>query len=123
MIRVKRGRVSHVKHKKILRYSKGFRGAHSRLFRTANGQVLKSYLYSYIGRRICKRDFKKLSLLRVNAWIKQYSYRSSYTRLRALLRSATIKLNLQSLAQMAILDPMGLLQMVNGLSSLVANKV
>jgi large subunit ribosomal protein L20 len=115
MIRVKRGRASHIKHGKILRFSKGFRGAHSRLFRTAKGQVMKSYLYRYVGRQICKRSFRRLCILRVNSWIQHYSNESSYANLRTFLHFFKVKLNLQVLSHIAILDPVGLLQVVDGL--------
>ena len=60
MVRVKRGNVSRNRHKKILKFAKGFKGAHSRIFRTANGQVMKALVYSYVGRKRRKQDFKKL---------------------------------------------------------------
>lgn len=43
---------------KILKFAKGFKGAHSRIFRTANGQVMKALVYSYVGRKRRKQDFK-----------------------------------------------------------------
>ena len=60
MVRVKRGSVAKARRKKVLKFSKGFKGAHSRLFRTANGQVMKALIYSYVGRKRRKRDFKRL---------------------------------------------------------------
>ena len=51
MVRVKRGNVARNRRKKILKFAKGFKGAHSRLFRTANGQVMKALIYSYVGRK------------------------------------------------------------------------
>jgi large subunit ribosomal protein L20 len=70
MVRVKRGSVGRVKHKKILGFAAGFKGGHSRLFRTANQQVMKARLYSYVGRKRRKRDFKMLWACRVNAGLK-----------------------------------------------------
>ena len=67
MVRVKRGNVARKRRKKILKFAKGFKGAHSRLFRTANGQVMKALIYSYVGRKRRKQDFKKLWICRVNA--------------------------------------------------------
>ena len=109
MVRVKRSRISQARHKKILKLARGFRSAHSTLFRTANSQVTKSYIYTYVSRRQCKRFFKKLFVLRINAWIQSYSRNASYSRLKSLIRLSTIKLNLQMMAHMAILDPIGLL--------------
>ena len=67
MVRVKRGNVARKRRNKILKFAKGFKGAHSRLFRTANGQVMKALVYSYVGRKRRKQDFKKLWICRVNA--------------------------------------------------------
>lgn len=51
MVRVKRGNVARKRRKKVLKLAKGFRGSHSRLFRIANQQVMKSLRYSYMGRK------------------------------------------------------------------------
>ena len=48
MVRVKRGNIARNRRKKILKFAKGFKGAHSRLFRTAHGQVMRALLYSYV---------------------------------------------------------------------------
>ena len=56
MVRVKRGSVARVRRKKVLKFAKGFKGAHSRLFRTANGQVMKALIYSYVGRSLLRRE-------------------------------------------------------------------
>jgi len=57
MVRVKRGNVARKRRKKILQLAKGYRGAHSRLFRVANQQVMKALRYSYVGRKQKKRIF------------------------------------------------------------------
>jgi len=46
MVRVKRGSVAKNRRKRVLKFAKGCKGAHSRLFRTANGQVMKAFVYS-----------------------------------------------------------------------------
>lgn len=102
MVRVKRGNVAHKRRKKIMKLAKGFRGAHSRLFRTANGQVMKALIYSYVGRKRRKRDFKRLWVCRVNAAARIYNL--SYSRLKNTLKNASIDLNLKMLAQIAVLD-------------------
>ena len=63
----KRGNVAQNRRNKILKFAKGFKGAHSRLFRTANGQVMKALIYSYVGRKIEKEILKSLWICRVNA--------------------------------------------------------
>lgn len=102
MVRVKRGNVARKRHNKILKLAKGFKGAHSRLFRTANGQVMKSLRYAYVGRKRKKRDFKKLWVLRVNAAARTYGV--SYSKLRSLLKNHSVQLNLKMLAQLALVD-------------------
>jgi large subunit ribosomal protein L20 len=102
MVRVKRGNVAAKRRKKILKFAKGFRGAHSRLFRTANQQVMKALVYSYVGRKRKKRDFKKLWLCRVNAAARIEGL--TYSKLASRLKQNSIDLNLKMLAQLALLD-------------------
>jgi large subunit ribosomal protein L20 len=110
MVRVKRGNVAHARRKKILKLAKGFRGAHSRLFRTANGQVMKALIYSYVGRKRRKRDFKRIWLCRVNAASRKQGL--TYSKLKFLLRKASISLNLKMLAQMVLLDKVSFVKLV-----------
>ena len=84
MVRVKRGNVARKHRNKILKLAKGFKGAHSRLFRTANGQVMKSLIYAYTGRKRRKRDFKRLWICRVNA--AAHTHGLSYSKLRNALK-------------------------------------
>ena len=102
MVRVKRGNVAAKRRKKILKLAKGFKGAHSRLFRTANGQVMKALVYSYVGRKRRKRDFKRLWICRVNAAAR--SEGTNYSKLRNSLKKSSIGLNLKMLAQLSVLD-------------------
>ena len=67
MVRIKRGNVARKRRKKVLALAKGFRGAHSRLFRVANQQVMKALKYSYVGRKQKKRNFRSLWITRINA--------------------------------------------------------
>ena len=102
MVRVKRGSVARTRRKKILKFAKGFKGAHSRLFRTANGQVMKALIYSYVGRKRRKQDFRKLWICRVNAAARNEGL--TYSTLRSGLKKSSIALNLKMLAQLSILD-------------------
>ena len=102
MVRVKRGSVASNRRKKILKFAKGFKGAHSRLFRTANGQVMKALVYSYVGRKRRKQDFKKLWICRVNAAARQEGV--TYSKLRSSLKKESIGLNLKMLAQLSVMD-------------------
>ncbi|NBD14793.1 MAG: 50S ribosomal protein L20 [Cyanobacteria bacterium] len=103
MSRVKKGNVSQKRHKKILKLAKGFRGAHSKLFRTANQQVMKALRHSYRDRRRRKRDFRRLWIARINAAARQNGM--SYSQLTGQLRKADIQLNRKMLANLAMLDP------------------
>ena len=125
MVRVKRGNVARKRRKKILQLAKGYRGAHSRLFRIANQQVMKALRYSYIGRKQKKRFFRKLWITRINvasrASLPKVSFdklcektyysnnknlpRLSYSLLINSLKRNKITLNRKMLAQLAILDP------------------
>ncbi|MDR9404137.1 MAG: 50S ribosomal protein L20 [Halothece sp. Uz-M2-17] len=103
MSRVKKGNVSQKRHKKILKLAKGFRGGHSKLFRTANQQVMKALRHSYRDRRRRKRDFRRLWIARINAEARQNGM--SYSQLTGQLKKADIQLNRKMLANLAILDP------------------
>ena len=102
MVRVKRGTVARTRRKKILKFTKGFKGAHSRLFRTANGQLMKALVYSYVGRKRRKQNFKKLWICRVNAAARTEGL--TYSKLRNSLKTSSIGLNLKMLAQLSVLD-------------------
>jgi large subunit ribosomal protein L20 len=84
MVRVKRGNVARNRRKKILKFAKGFKGAHSRLFRTANQQVMKALVYAYVGRKRRKRDLRRLWVCRVNAAARTQGL--TYSRLKSLLK-------------------------------------
>ncbi|AFY65564.1 50S ribosomal protein L20 [Geitlerinema sp. PCC 7407] len=103
MARVKRGNVARKRRKKILKLAKGFRGSHSRLFRTANQQVMKALRNAYRDRRRRKRDFRRLWIARINAASRQHGV--SYSQLIGNLKKADIQINRKMLAQLAVLDP------------------
>lgn len=105
MARVKRGNVARKRRKKVLKLAKGFRGSHSKLFRTANQQVMKALRYAYADRRKRKRDFRRLWITRINAAARLHGM--SYSQLIGSLKKADIQINRKMLAQMAVLDPSG----------------
>ena len=110
MVRVKRGNVARKRRKKILQLAKGFRGAHSRLFRVANQQVMKALRYSYVGRKQKKRTFRKLWITRINAASKLNG--SSYSRTIHNLKKSNNDLNRKMLAQIAVLDSQTFTQLI-----------
>lgn len=103
MARVKRGNVARKRRKKILKLAKGFRGSHSKLFRTANQQVMKALRSAYRDRRRRKRDFRRLWIARINAAARMHGI--SYSQLTGQLKKANIEINRKMLAQLAVLDP------------------
>lgn len=111
MPRIKRGNVARKRRKKILKLAKGFRGSHSKLFRTANQQVMKALRNAYRDRRKRKRDFRRLWITRINAASRQHGL--SYSQLTGKLKKANVGLNRKMLAQLAMLDPQAFAKVVD----------
>jgi large subunit ribosomal protein L20 len=111
MVRVKRGNVARKRRKKILQLAKGYRGAHSRLFRVANQQVMKALRYSYGGRKQKKRVFRKLWIARINAASRLNGL--SYSRVIHKFKKSNIDLNRKMLSQIAVLDSQTFTYLVN----------
>ncbi len=102
MARVKKGVNAKKKHRKVLKLAKGFRGSGSKLFRPANQFVMKSLKYAYIGRKLRKRDFRKLWITRINAAARANGL--SYSRFMNGLKLADININRKMLADLAVND-------------------
>src|SRR6476620_7311949 len=102
MSRVKRGVTAHRRHKKILTLAKGYRGARSKLFKTANEAVLHALSYAYRDRRNRKRDFRSLWIQRINAAARQEGM--SYSLFMPGLRLAEVELDRKVLADIAVRD-------------------
>ena len=103
MTRVKGGPQGHLRHKKILKITKGQRGAKNRLFKRANEAMLKSLWYATRDRRVRKRDLRKLWIARINAAARLNG--TTYSKLVAALKKASIDLNRKMLSDLAIRDP------------------
>jgi large subunit ribosomal protein L20 len=103
MTRVKGGPQGHLRHKKILKITKGQRGAKNRLFKRANEAMLKSLWYATRDRRVRKRDLRKLWIARINAAARLNG--TTYSKLVASLKKASIELNRKMLSDIAIRDP------------------
>ncbi|WP_096189673.1 50S ribosomal protein L20 [Evansella halocellulosilytica] len=102
MARVKGGYVARRRRKKVLKLAKGYHGSKHRLFKTAQGQVMKSLQYAYRDRRQKKRDFRKLWIARINAAARMNGL--SYNRFMFGLKQAGIEMNRKMLADIAIND-------------------
>ena len=103
MTRVKGGPQGHLRHKKILKITKGQRGSKHLLFKRANEAMLKSLWYATRDRRVRKRDLRKLWIARINAAARLNG--TTYSKLVAALKKASIELNRKMLSDMAIRDP------------------
>ena len=105
MARVKRGVTARAKHNKVLRRAKGYYGARSRNWRTANQAVIKAGQYAYRDRRQRKRQFRALWVTRINAAARNNGL--SYSRFINGLNRAGIELDRKVLADMAVFDKAG----------------
>ena len=110
-MRIKRGVNAVKKRRKIMKLSKGYFGAKSKLYRVANEAVMKSLMYSYIGRKNRKRDFRKLWIARINAAARLNGM--SYSKFMNGLKKANITLNRKVLADMAVNDAQGFANLVD----------
>jgi len=103
MPRVKRGFKARRRRKKVLKAAKGFRGGQSRLFKTASIAVNRARMFAYRDRRVRKREFRKLWIIRINAAARENGL--SYSKLMGGLQKAGIALDRKTLADMAVNDP------------------
>lgn len=111
MPRVKRSITAKKKRRKILKLAKGYFGARSRLLRTATEAVDRAMKYAYRDRRVRKRDFRKLWIVRINAAAR--SYNITYSRLIDGMTKANVALDRKILADLAVHDPQGFAAVVN----------
>ncbi len=110
MARVKGALNTRKHHKKVLKLAKGYRGGKSKLYRTANQAVMKSLSYSYTGRKLKKRDFRRLWITRISAACKLNGI--NYSRFMNGLKKADIDMNRKMLSEVAISDPAAFTKLV-----------
>ena len=103
MARVKRAVNALKKRRKIFKEAKGYFGAKSKQYRAASEQVRRSLRYAYIGRKLKKRDFRRLWIARINAAARING--TSYSKLINGLKVAGIDINRKMLSELAISDP------------------
>ena len=103
MARVKGAMMTRKRRKKILKMAKGYWGAKSKHFKMANQAVMKSLTYAYVGRRLKKRDFRRLWITRISAAAKANGI--NYSRFMNGLKKAGIEINRKMLADMAQANP------------------
>ena len=105
MARIKGALATRKRRKKTLKLAKGYFGAKSKLFKTAKEAVMKSGNYAYIGRRLKKRDFRRLWITRISAAAKMSGM--NYSTLMNGLKVAGMQINRKMLADIAVNDPEG----------------
>ena len=103
MARVRGGPQGHLRHKKVLKYTKGQRGSKHLLFKRANEAMLKSMWYSSRDRRVRRRDLRRLWITRINAAARLNG--TTYSRLVASMKKTNITINRKMLADIAVRDP------------------
>lgn len=102
-MRVKTTKIHHKKRKKILKLAKGFRGGRKLLYRVAKSTVMHALQHAYNSRKLKKRDYRALWIVRINAAVREHGI--SYSKFMYLLKKANIKLNRKSLADLALSNP------------------
>ena len=102
MARVKGALNTRKHHKKVLKLAKGYRGGKSKLYRTANQAVMKSLSYAYVGRKLKKRDFRRLWITRISAACKMNGI--NYSKFMNGLKKANVEINRKMLSEIAIND-------------------
>jgi large subunit ribosomal protein L20 len=105
MARVKRGFKARRRRNKVLKLAKGYRGARSKLFRSATEAVDRALNYAFRDRRVKKRDFRALWIARINAAARENGL--SYSRLIHGLKLAEVALDRKIMAELAVSDPAG----------------
>lgn len=105
MPRAKRGFKARRRRNKVLKLAKGYRGARSKLFRSATEAVDRALNYAYRDRRVRKRDFRALWIARINAAARENGL--SYSRLIHGLKKAEVALDRKIMADLAVNDPTG----------------
>ena len=105
MARIKGALATRKRRNKTLKLAKGYWGGKSRLFKTAKEAVWKSGQYAYIGRRLKKRDFRKLWITRISAACKLNGI--NYSQFMNGCKKAGITLNRKMLSEIAITDAAG----------------
>ena len=103
MARVKGAMMTRKRRNKTLKLAKSYWGSKSKHFKMAKQAVKKSQTYAYVGRRLKKRDFRRLWITRISAAVAPFEI--NYSRFMNGLKKAGIEMNRKALSEMAITDP------------------
>jgi large subunit ribosomal protein L20 len=110
MARIKVAVTAHKKRRKIMKAAKGYFGAKSKQYRAAKEQVRRSLRYAYVGRKLRKREFRRLWIIRINAAARLNGM--SYSTFMNGLKKQNINLNRKVLADIAVNDPAAFTKLV-----------
>ena len=111
MARIKRAVNAVKKRRKVFKLAKGYYGAKSKLYRAASQQVMKSMAYAYVGRKLKKREYRKLWIARINAGARICG--TTYSRMINGLKLAGVDVNRKVLADLAVNDMNAFRELVN----------
>ena len=103
MARVKRGVTTRARHKKVLKTTAGYRMTRHRLIKVAKEAALHAGEYAFAGRKLKKRDFRRLWIIRINGALKNFGL--SYSQFIANLKKGNIALDRKILADLVVEDP------------------
>lgn len=113
-MRARSGTVSHARHKKVRKQTKGMSKHRRRSYRLGKQAVIRSAQYAYRDRRTRKRDFRRLWIMRINAAARAEG--TTYAKLIASLKKANIKLDRKVLAELAYSEPAAFKEVVKAAS-------
>lgn len=120
MPRVKRGNKRLQKRKKILKLAKGYRGTKSKLYRSAKESVERALNFAYTGRKLKKRDFRSLWIVRIGAATRLHGL--SYSQFMYGLKLADIELDRKSLSDLAVNHPEAFAELVGAAKKAIEDK-
>jgi large subunit ribosomal protein L20 len=121
MPRAKRGFKRKDKRKKILALAKGYRGTKSKLYRSAKESVERALNFAYTGRKLKKRDFRSLWIVRIGAAARLNGL--NYSNFMHGLKVAGIELDRKALADIAVNQPEGFANLATKAKDAIASKV
>ncbi|HIA19615.1 MAG TPA: 50S ribosomal protein L20 [Planctomycetaceae bacterium] len=105
MTRTTKGAARNKAKRRLFKRAKGYRGGRGNLLRTVKETLVRAEVYAYRDRRVRKRDFRRLWIIRINAAVRQHGLR--YSEFIHGLNKAGIELDRKMLSEMAIHDPAG----------------
>lgn len=105
MARIKRAVNAKKKHRKILKMAKGYYGQKSKIFKMANQSVNRALASAFVGRKLKKREYRKMWIARINAAVRPHGL--SYSRFMYGLKQAGVEVNRKMLSEIAIHDSQG----------------